>query len=345
MREIPDGADAQRFAELLPPLLTRQTGHAVTSVKNFRRLSGGVSRQTWSFDAVAGGAARGMILQQRPGFAVEPGIGTSTEATLLTAAREAGVAVPALIATDPVGADLGQPSLITERVDGETIPQRILRNGRYESARAGLARQYGEALARLHQIPAEGLGLTRQDPVVYTREVLEALGDPHPALELGARWLECHRPPSRSTVVCHGDFRNGNGVIGSDGLRAVIDWELAHLGDPLEDVAWCCLRAWRFGYPLPVGGFGTYRDFVTSYERAGGRRVDPDALRWWQIAGTLRWAALCAMQLVTSRSGIRESIEFTAVGRRIREAEFDLLLLLPRDWTRRPETWHRRATS
>ncbi|MPZ62511.1 MAG: phosphotransferase [Propionibacteriales bacterium] len=338
MREVPSRADAQRLAELLPPLLTRRTGRRVTAITELRTLSGGVSRHTWSFDAVdEDGTVRGLILQQRPGFALEPGIETSTEAALLTAAREAGVPVPELVVADPEGDDLGLPSLITERIEGETIPQRILRDERYDAARAVLASQYGEALGRLHRIPVEGLALTRQDPVEYTREVLDTLGDPHPALELGVRWLEHHRPPSGTTVVCHGDFRNGNGIVGPDGLRAVIDWELAHLGDPLEDVAWSCLRAWRFGHPMPVGGFGTYGEFVAAYERAAGRRVDPEAFHWWQVAGTLRWAALCAMQTVTSRSGTRESIEFTAVGRRICEAEFDLLLLLPTIWSQNPE--------
>lgn len=331
-REVPElrsSSEAERLAVILPGLLTERTGRRVSAVTNLRSLSGGVSRHTWSFDAVdANGDAQGLILQQRPGFALKPGIDTSTEAALITAASEAGVPVPELLVADPAGDELGIPSLIMERIDGETIPPRILRDQRYETARAVLARQYGDALGRLHQIPVDGLDLQRQDPVEYTHEILDALGDPHPALELGIRWLETHRPPSTETVVCHGDYRSGNAIVGPDGLRAVIDWELAHLGDPLEDVAWVCLRAWRFGHRPPVGGFGTYQDLVTAYERSSGRRVDPDAFHWWQTAGTLRWAALCALQLVTARSG-RESIEFTAVGRRICEAEFDLLLLLP----------------
>lgn len=324
------GSEAGRLTELLPRLLTQRSEREVAAISDLRMLSGGVSRHTWSFDAIdENGEVSGLVLQQRPGFAVEPGVDASTEASLLAAASEAGVPVPKILVTDPEGVELGYPSLIAERIPGESIPQRILRDPRYERARTLLALQYGEALGRLHRVPVDGLALRRQDPVEYAREVLDALGDPHPALELGIRWLETHRPPSNGTVVCHGDFRSGNGIVGSDGLRAVIDWELAHAGDPLEDVAWCCLRAWRFGHWLPVGGFGTYREFITAYEHTSGRHVDPDAFHWWQTAGTLRWAALCALQTVTARTTTRDSIEFTAVGRRICEAEFDLLLLLP----------------
>lgn len=324
------GPEAERLAGLLPRLLTERAELKVSAITDLRMLSGGVSRLTWSFDAVGeNGDVVGLVLQQRPGFTVELGIDASTESSLLAAASEAGVPVPRIVLTDSEGVDLGYPSLIAERIPGETIPQRILRDDRYEKARAVLARQYGEALGRLHRVPTGGLALQHRDPVAYTREVLDALGDPHPALELGIRWLETHRPASDDVVVCHGDFRSGNGIVGPDGLRAVIDWELAHLGDPLEDVAWCCLRAWRFGRWQPVGGFGSYREFITAYENASGRHVDPDAFHWWQTAGTLRWAALCALQTVTARSSARDSLEFTAVGRRICEAEFDLLLLLP----------------
>jgi aminoglycoside phosphotransferase (APT) family kinase protein len=329
------GPEAQRLTDLLPRLLTEHSGRKVAAVTGLRTLSGGVSRLTWSFDSIdESGEVEGLILQERPGFAVDAGIDTSTEAALVAAAADAGVPVPKVVLADPAGDHLGFPSLITERIAGETIPQRILQDERYETARPVLAEQYGEALGRLHRIPLGGLDLPRRDPVEFSREVFETLGDPHPAIELGIRWLEDHRPPPDESVVCHGDFRSGNGIVGPDGLRAVIDWELAHEGDPLEDVAWSCLRAWRFGRRPPVGGFGTYEEFVTAYERTSGRRVDPDAFHWWQTAGTLRWAALCAMQTVTARAGTRESIEFTAVGRRICEAEFDLLLLLPTELER-----------
>jgi len=127
----------------------------------------------------------------------------------------------------------------------------------------------------------------------------------------------------------HGDFRNGNLVVGPDGLRAVLDWELAHLGDPVEDLAWLCLRAWRFGAALPVGGFGRREELLAAYEAAGGRPVDPRALLWWEVLGTLRWGVICIMQTTAHRAGLSRSVELAAIGRRVCETEHDLLRLLP----------------
>src|SRR5205814_481512 len=101
-------------------------------------------------------------------------------------------------------------------------------------------------------------------------------------------WLEQHVPATAGTTVVHGDFRNGNLIVGNDGLRAVLDWELTHLGDPMEDLGWLCVKAWRFGVDKPVGGFGDYADLFAAYERTSRRMVDPDVVRWWEVLGTLK---------------------------------------------------------
>jgi aminoglycoside phosphotransferase (APT) family kinase protein len=129
-------------------------------------------------------------------------------------------------------------------------------------------------------------------------------------------------------VVVHGDFRNGNLIVGRDGIRAVLDWELAHLGDPMEDLGWLCVKSWRFGQPLPVGGFGAYAQLLDAYERASGRPVDRVALRWWETLGTLKWGIMCIMQAATHTSGAVRSVELAAIGRRVCEQEWDLLALV-----------------
>ncbi len=161
------------------------------------------------------------------------------------------------------------------------------------------------------------------------RAILDALGEPHPAIELGLRWLDQNRPPSHRTTVVHGDFRLGNLIVGPDGLRAVLDWELAHLGDPLEDLGWLCVRAWRFGESKPVGGFGEYDELFGSYAVASGTEVDPEVVRWWQILGTLKWGVMCIMQASSHLGGWSRSVELAAIGRRVCENEHDLLELLP----------------
>jgi aminoglycoside phosphotransferase (APT) family kinase protein len=158
---------------------------------------------------------------------------------------------------------------------------------------------------------------------------LDAVGEPHPAFELGLRWLEQHRPPTGTTGVVHGDFRNGNLVVGPDGLVAVLDWELAHLGDPLEDLGWLSVRAWRFGAPGHVGGFGEVDELIGAYEATSSRRVDRDALAWWEVLGTLKWGVTCMVQAATHLNGVVRSVELAAIGRRVCEVEHDLLALLP----------------
>lgn len=308
-----------------------EAGMADLTIEELTRLSGGASRDTWSFDAVdQEGGSRRLILQRTRTLVVDAWVDTATEAQLITAARAAGVPVPDLITWSADPEPLGLPFIIVGYIEGETIPQHILRDDHYQAARRCLAHDYGAALGRIQQIPlADVGGLKGQDPLPHFTEVLADVGEPHPALELGLRWLAANRPPSLGEVVVHGDYRNGNGIVGYDGLEAIIDWELAHVGDPMEDLGWFCIRAWRFGANEPVGGFGTYGQIIAGYESTAGRTVDPEVLLWWRVMGTVRWAAICMMQGATHWMGHRRSVELAVTGRRAAEAEFDLMLLLP----------------
>lgn len=301
-----------------------------SEVVGLQRLSGGASRETWSFDAVVDGEVRPLVLQRaRPGSTNESGMGT--EASVLRAAAAAGVPVPTVRACDDWRDDrpLGPAYMVVDRLPGESIARRILREPALERARARLAGQCGRALAGIHGIdPARVPGLEDTDPLVRYREVLDEHGQPHPAFELAFRWLADHRPPATGRTVVHGDFRNGNLLVGEEGLVAVLDWELAHIGDPLEDLGWLCVRAWRFGGAPHVGGFGTVDDLVDAYEAAGGASIDRDALHWWEVLGTLKWGIMCIGQAETHRSGVARSVELAAIGRRVCEQEHDVLVLL-----------------
>jgi aminoglycoside phosphotransferase (APT) family kinase protein len=222
--------------------------------------------------------------------------------------------------------------VIVQRLEGETIPRRILREEQYAEARARLAGQCGRALAGIHRIPIEDApGLPDIDQVTQFRDLLDLLGEPHPAFELAFRWLDANRPPSRPPTVVHGDFRNGNLIVGPEGLRAVLDWELAHVGDPMEDLGWLCVRAWRFGAALPVGGFGSYDDLFEAYAEAAGLvdGVDPEVVRWWQVLSTVKWGIMCIIQAASHLTGMSRSVELAAIGRRVCENEHDVLALLP----------------
>jgi len=224
---------------------------------------------------------------------------------------------------------LGTAALLVVYVPGEALPQRIVREERFAAARAGLARECGTLLARLHAIPADAApGLNATDPIDRCRGVLDHLGAAHPAFELVLRRLELTRPAARPVGIVHGDFRLGNLLITEPGIAAVLDWELVHLGDPLEDLGYLCVRAWRFGGRLPVAGVGTYEDLLDSYRSAGGSDVSLEELLWWQAASTVWWGVLCLVQASRHLSGETRSVELAAIGRRACEQEWDALALL-----------------
>jgi aminoglycoside phosphotransferase (APT) family kinase protein len=322
-------------AEALARAITSACGDG--SVVDLRRLSVGASRETWSFDLIdANGGRRGFVLRRDPG---EHGgeSDRSTEYLLLEAAAAAGVAVPRVRVLLRTEDDLGR-GFVMDRVEGETIPRRILRDEEYAEARPRLAAQCGEIAARIHAIdPATLPRLPVQSAATQLdqyRSLLDTFGEPHPAFELGLRWLaeRVPSPPSRPELV-HGDFRNGNFIVGPEGIRAILDWELAHLGDPVEDLGWLCVKSWRFGVgDKLVGGFGTVADLTAAYERAGGRKVDENALRFWVALGTFKWGVICVGQAFTHLSGLVRSVELATLGRRVAETEWDLLEILDGGW-------------
>jgi aminoglycoside phosphotransferase (APT) family kinase protein len=246
------------------------------------------------------------------------------EAALLRAAANVGVPVPDVVAA-------GDDWIVMSHVEGETIARKILRDDEYAAARPKLAHQCGGILAALHRIPVGTTPLDEPEPLLTWRETLDNLSQAHPAFELAFKWLEANRPLSTRRSVVHGDFRHGNFIVGPDGIRAILDWELAHIGDPMEDLGWLCVTAWRFGVrDKPVGGFGDYDDLVTAYESAGGGTVDRDALLWWETLGTLKWGIMCILQATAHTSGAIRSVELAAIGRRVCENEWDLMQMLPR---------------
>ena len=329
---MPADVDAKvALGAILAEVLAPHEGRV--GITGLRRLSGGASRETWSFDCHrADGTVLPLILRRDPLGTPASQVGAAgmgIEGRLLTAAAEVDVPVPrVLVVSDDVSV-MGSAFIVMDRIEGETIPRKILRDPEWAPALPLLAGQCGTILANLHSMPADIEGLPDVgDPVQRWRTTLDTLGQPHPAFELVLRWLDTHRPvPTRTTVV-HGDFRNGNLIVGPEGVRAVLDWELAHRGDAMEDLGWLCVKSWRFGQAAPVGGFGTYEELVVAYEAAGGDPVDRAALHWWETLGTLAWGIICIVQTTTHTSGMVRSVELAAIGRRVCEVEWDVLRCL-----------------
>jgi Ser/Thr protein kinase RdoA (MazF antagonist) len=220
------------------------------------------------------------------------------------------------------------------RVPGETLARRILRDEEFAVARKRLVGEVGRFLAGLHAIdPAEVPGVREVDALAQYWESYQQVEDVSPTLERAYAWLMDNRPERTATVVVHGDLRLGNVIVDRDGLAAVIDWELVHLGDPLEDLAWIAVKAWRFGEPGEVAGLGSLDELVAAYEEAGGRPVDRGALHWWLVEKTVQWGFGCMGQAHVHLSGAVRSHELAAIGRRTAEQEWDTIeLLAPDAW-------------
>ncbi|CQD04262.1 phosphotransferase enzyme family protein [Mycolicibacterium conceptionense] len=298
------------------------------AVENLRELTGGASRTTWAFDAVTGTARRPLIL--RTGAPDDVHAGMELEAEAQRAAAVAGAPVPhVLVADDSVGA-LGDPFLICDFIGGETIVRRIQRN-LDDAGRARLLAQCAQALAAIHRADPPALPeLVEQDQIAQWRAQLDEMGDTTATFEWVFRWLDANRPSPSAPRLVHGDFRMGNVIVDDSGLAAVLDWELVHLGEVYEDLAWFCIRAWRFGAPADrgAGGLGSIEDFLTVYEQAGGENLDRSAIRWWLVLATLRWGIICRYQAERHLSGQTPSVELATIGRRVCETEWDLLCLL-----------------
>jgi aminoglycoside phosphotransferase (APT) family kinase protein len=253
----------------------------------------------------------------------------TTEAAAIAAAARAGVPVPAVVCASDAREPFGAAFLVMEHVEGEARPARVLRDPALAAARRSFAADCGHALgavARSEPVPA----LELPDQVAHYRSVLDDLGAAVPTFEWAFRVLERDRPPApdRPTVV-HGDFRLGNLLVDEHGLRAVLDWELVHLGDPVEDLGWLCAKAWRFGARPPVGGIGQRAELLDAYEEVSGTRVDERALAWWEAFSALKWGVICLVQASRHLVGGERSVELAAIGRRVAEVELDLLEVLP----------------
>ena len=307
-----------------------------TEIANLERLSGGASQETWAFEARDSSGIKELILRRAPGGEAiarnSEAISLADEALLLTRASEQNVPVPPVLGVSERGSDLGE-AFIMARIPGETISRKILRDAEYGNARVGLAAACGRALAGIHRIPVESVPdlpkTSGLDQISNYEQVYRAFDLPRPVFELALAWLRENAPDPIGPCLVHGDFRLGNLIVDSNGLRSVLDWELAHIGDPREDIAWVCVNAWRFGQSENrVGGFGQLADLLTAYVDAGGRPIDEAEIDWWEILGSLRWGIMCMIMYDAYKTGADPSVERAAIGRRVSENEIDLLNLL-----------------
>lgn len=305
-------------------------------ITQIARLSGGASQETWSFDADVSGKPMPFILRRSPGGGARVTEGSNavpleTEAVAIEVSRAAGAKAPrvpyVLKPEDGVG-----HGYVMDRLKGETIARKILRDAEFDAVRGKLAYQCGEILARIHAVDVTPLKdvlpvVDGPTQLLRYRTLYDAYDYPHPMFDYAFKWLEPRMAGAKRQTLVHGDFRHGNILISPDGVEAALDWELVHIGDPLEDIGWICTNSWRFGVAeKPVGGFGELPDLIAGYEAAGGGKVDIDDVRTWIVYGSLKWGVMCMSMYQGFK--LDGSVERAAIGRRSSETEIDLVNLI-----------------
>lgn len=316
-------------------MATRRFGSAAR-VDAVDTALGGGSNQTTFFEVLEAGAhtPHRLVLRQETYRApMSPFLRPDWQYALARAAHDAGIPTPRPYFLLDEGEGLGR-GFVMERIEGEALPRRILREPEFEAIRPQLAGQCGEILAAIHGIDTAALPFLPEipesgDAIGAQRDRLDYYDEAHPALELGFRWLEERRRAIARPVLLHGDFRNGNFLVGPEGIRAVLDWECSHSGDRVEDIGWLCTRSWRFGVEdAPVGGFGQRGDLARAYTASCGVEIEPGRVRYWEIYGLVRWAVINLMQAHGHVEAGRSSVVFAACGRNVSEIEYDLLKTL-----------------
>jgi aminoglycoside phosphotransferase (APT) family kinase protein len=327
-------SDYACLADKLDALLVR-LGRGNLRQGSLQRLTGGANKETWALDAVGSAGAVPLIMRRLSADASpsERTVAPECEARLIRRAGECGVATPGICHILEPRDSLGA-GFLSARIEGEPLARRILRNPEFAEIRPKLSFQCGAILARIHAIPVQSLPPLRTQ---FARGELDELhrsyrsfGGGSAVFETAFRWLR-DRAPGEATVprLVHGDFRNGNLVIGPEGVRAVLDWELAHLGDPAEDLGWITVNSWRFGMiDKPVGGFGSVEQMLEGYRSEGGEDIDINTVLYWRTLGSLRWGLFCRSMALPARDGVPITVERAMIGRRISETELDLLDIL-----------------
>lgn len=328
--------------DAMPAALATVFGHG-SELRQVQRLGGGASKEAWGVDLEVDGRLLPLLVRRMGGGVLhDHALSLAAEHSVIAAAHDAGVPVPRPRGYLP---DLaGRDAFVMDRIAAEGIGRRIVQREEFAPARTVLAEQMGRALAAIHRVPLADLdilpeqdsGQSPADRVLrQLRHKLDEADEPHPVIEAGLAWLRRHRERSgadfcsEAEVLVHGDFRIGNLLVDESGLVAVIDWEFAHRGHPLEDLAWPLVRAWRFGRDAErCGGVGSAATYLAAYNEDSGSRYTETELLWWELAGNVRWAISCLTQARRHLGGAERNVELAVLGRLASEVELDILHLL-----------------
>jgi len=301
-------------------------------VSNLEPLTGGASKEIWKFEVSNAKQPTKMILRRGSGIEGPLAIKTADEARIQKEVIKVGAPVPIILAVSKNEEELGD-SYIMHFVEGESIARKILRDKEYKKALPMLAYQCGEAIAKIHNVDINNFSFLPKKPAEDQLEDLystyQSFEQPSPVFEYAYLWLKEQDFGNFQESLVHGDFRLGNIIVNADGLQSIIDWELAHIGNPLQDLGWVCGNSWRFGKnDKVVGGFGELEDLLEGYNLISKLKVNKEMVKCWQVFGTFRWGVICLIQAYAHLNGTINSIEKAAIGRRVSETEIDIVDLL-----------------
>ena len=299
---------------------------------NLVPLTGGASKEIWKFEVQDTDEVKQYILRKGSGIEGPLAIKTSDEALLQQEVKKINAPVPEIVAVSSLDEELGD-SYIMKFVEGESIPRKVLRDNEYKDSLTLLAFQCGESIAKIHEVEVNNLHyLQEKTPMDQLNELYstyESFNQPSPMFEYTYLWLKDQDFGDIKASLVHGDFRLGNIIVSNSGLESIIDWELAHIGNPLQDLGWICGNSWRFGQnEKVVGGFGDLEDLLKGYNSISKFEVNENLVRTWQVFGTFRWGVICLIQAAAHLNGSVNSIEKAAIGRRVSETEIDIADLL-----------------
>lgn len=325
----------------LEAYLAGVAGAEACAIEAIEQLPSGSLQEHWRIDVAFTGGGHGdrrsLVLRANRAGAAAQYLTRSQELVVMKAAFAAGVTMPEPLWADS-GTVLGRDFMIMGFAPGTAVGPRVVRDQGPGGDHDRLAECLGGELARIQTVtPAQStlafLDHPGADPaarrIAEMRRYLDGHNDPHPALEWGLRWAELNIPPARPLVLRHGDYRTGNYLVDDDGLTGIIDWELAAWGDPLEDLAWFCIKFWRWGRAdREAGGLASRERFLDGYAEVAGHRPDADSVHYWDVMANLRWPVVSMQQAERHLSGRDTSLELALTGRMTAEMELEVLRLI-----------------
>jgi aminoglycoside phosphotransferase (APT) family kinase protein len=318
-------------------LAERVPGARDIRIGRLERTGGGASRETWLVDAEwseqGARVVQPLIIRRDPtGSVVETD--RRTEFQVLSAARQIPLPVPRMYWLEEDSRWLDRPFMVMERING-VAPPVVLPLTESEETRRVLAEEFVTYLARIHRADWRALGLefldapssgeaaARKQVEHWEREYYRAKLEERPVLATALHWLATHLPRHSEIVLVHADYRAGNFLYDAGHITAILDWELAHLGDPMEDLAWAVLPFWSSGGICQ--GLLPRDEMIAAYERAGGMPVDAQRLFFYEVLGAVKMAVISITGVKAFCEGRNYEAVMALVGFMVPRLEADLI--------------------